>query len=272
MNISYTEFYESANAVVKALNEVQHDDEACSHHLSLSRWEVRKSRTDDGIRYLYHPPINVVVSNTKIVKHGARDAEGEEILDITELEDDTILQDVDAYCGSKSTADAIATADTGKQTTTTTTTYLQWNFSVVYSDTYQVPVLYFTVQDCVTGNTCGRQKVLDCLLRKQRHEEGEEEEEAHDTWEFISQEQHPILNIPSYFLHPCQSSQRLHLLLQAQRDICDDSNNEYKKGSKLAIVWIWMAMILPAVNHPIPPTYFQMIQDKIKRYNTNIKR
>jgi ubiquitin-like-conjugating enzyme ATG10 len=265
MNISYTEFYESAKAVVKALNDVQHDDEACSHQLSMSRWEIRRSTTDDGISYLYHPPINVVFSYTKIVKDEARDTEGEEILDIADLEDDTILQDVDAYRGSNSTADAIATTDAGKQTTTTTTN-LQWNFSVVYSDTYQVPVLYFTVQDFVTGNTCGRQKVLDCLLRKKQHED--EQEEAHDTWEFISQEQHPILNIPSFFLHPCQSSQRLHLLLQAQRqDTCDDSNNdEDKKGSKLTIVWIWMAMILPAVNHPIPPTYFKLIQEKIKQY------
>jgi hypothetical protein len=284
MNLSYREFYESSKAVVKALNEeVPYDNENDDGAFSnlLSRWEVKRSSSnndtdDEIICYLDHPPITVVVCTAhSTIKEYVGVNQEEDILDIADFEDDTILHDVDAYCGCNSTAITTAAATgTGKESTLpTTTTNLQWNFSIVYSDTYEVPVLYFTVQDCDTGNPCGRQKVLDCLITNQKQDGiNDDEEEQYighvDTWEFISQEQHPILNVPSYFLHPCQSSQRLYLLLQAAEESCPDNDidnnmNTSRQKTMHAIVWIWMAMILPAVNHPIPPSYFKVIQDKI---------
>jgi hypothetical protein len=73
-----------------------------------------------------------------------------------------------------------------------------------------------------------------------------------DTWEFVSQEQHPFTNMPFFFLHPCQTSQRLRLL-----KISDGS------AKKMNTLWTWMSMILPALGHPIPPPTFLDIQSRM---------
>merc|ERR1719245_400036 len=96
---------------------------------------------------------------------------------------------------------------------------MEWNLSVVYSETWNVPVLYFRVQ-YLDGRVCSRDTILLLIQLKD---------------DFVSEEEHPIHGVPCFFLHPCQTHDCLQLL--------DNDCN---------IVLRWMMMVLPAVKCKIP--------------------
>jgi hypothetical protein len=121
----------------------------------------------------------------------------------------------------------------------------------------------------MNGNPVGRQRLLRIL--RQEHQRSSFEfgnDYPSDTSEFVSQEEHPITGLPSFFLHPCQSAQRLHLLTIATKDRIKISKG-LKEESKLddftknSVLWIWMSMILPAVGYSIPSSYFRLIEKRI---------
>lgn len=145
----------------------------------------------------------------------------------------------------------------------TTTLQTEWTFSIVYSETYRVPVLYFHVHNMKSdGNVvaCGRQEVLNIILHyQQKQQHNPDNCIPEDTWEFISQEDHPVTGLPSFFLHPCQSADRLKsVFLQ----------DGLSKPSKLYL-WTWMSMLLPAVGHPVPSSYFVRIRNRLEQQMHN---
>lgn len=119
---------------------------------------------------------------------------------------------------------------------------VEWRFSVVYSDTWRVPVLYFTVQDG-HGSPFPRSEVLR-LVKADQTVVGMEEE---DTWDFLSYDEHPITGLPSFFLHPCQTD----AILQ-----------RFQQSTKLLS---WLSFVLPAVGFRIPPKDFALIQEQLKK-------
>ncbi|ERN19585.1 hypothetical protein AMTR_s00062p00108710 [Amborella trichopoda] len=82
-----------------------------------------------------------------------------------------------------------------------------YNFHIIYSTSYKVPVLFFR------GYHQGGQP-LKCdevekdlpLYTSKLLEESK--------WTFITQEEHPYLNCPWFTLHPCGTSEWMRLLLQ----------------------------------------------------------
>ena len=115
---------------------------------------------------------------------------------------------------------------------------VEWIFSIVYSETWQVPVLYFTVsqEDRIP---CSRDQVLEIL------------KEQDDSWEFVSYEEHPATGVPSLFLHPCQTKERMAQLL-------DHGNTPEQQ------LWSWMSLIFPTVGFSIPSKTFLRVQQKLK--------
>jgi Autophagocytosis associated protein, active-site domain len=126
-----------------------------------------------------------------------------------------------------------------------------WSFSIAYSSTYRVPVLYFQVNS-LNGDPCGRHHVLEMLRGTV--------EIPKETWEFVSQEEHPCSGLPSFFLHPCQSSQRLRLMAIANSLAGAEGNHATRDAlANDTILWAWMSMILPFVGHAIPALYYVKI-------------
>ena len=127
---------------------------------------------------------------------------------------------------------------------------ITWYFSVVYSETYQVPVLYFHAQHTTSGEPCSRAHVVRNLFPS-----GDPTTTtiitSDDSWEFISQEPHPHTGFPSYFLHPCRTSERIKLLRQGDENDDDDT---------VHYLWAWMCMMLPAVGFPIPAQFYRTVQ------------
>jgi len=218
MEFSIEQFKKDANQLLEAFNNAVPTENS----FALSGWKLEG---DGHSVYLSHP--SIVTYHEKI--NSLDNKEDEVLLG----EDNEIFLDPHQYSPNVQGSEKEP---------------IQWDFSIVYSETYRAPVLYFRVQN-LEGSPCGRSKVLD-LLPSQA---------IIDSWDFVSQEEHPFLGIPYFFLHPCQASTRLSLVMMGS------------DGENICTLWTWMSMVLPAVNHQIPSLYFKLIQnhleEKILKYS-----
>jgi len=130
----------------------------------------------------------------------------------------------------------------------------EWFFSIVFSDTWLVPVLFFRVQR-MDATPCLRQDILSYCNNH----------DVKDSWEFISQEEHPITGDPSFFLHPCQTSARLAKLQTNARN--PDMNDSAVVPGTLLLSWL--SMILPAVRSRISPTTYSHTHHQLLQIAAN---
>lgn len=124
----------------------------------------------------------------------------------------------------------------------------EWRYSIVFSDTWRVPVLHFTVQDS-NGNPCPRDLVLTMLPASSLQE---------DTWDFVSYDEHPITGTPSYFLHPCQTQDVMSLM---QKD------GGHHMATRLLS---WLSLILPAVGHTLPSKIFRQLHQRLAGFDLQL--
>ncbi|KAL0417958.1 UNVERIFIED_CONTAM: Ubiquitin-like-conjugating enzyme ATG10 [Sesamum radiatum] len=85
-----------------------------------------------------------------------------------------------------------------------------YDFHVVYSASYRVPVLYFRAY-CSASSPDGQPLLLDDLEKDLPLNSVEQLTRSQRM--FITQEEHPQLNRPWYTLHPCGTSEWMKLLL-----------------------------------------------------------
>ena len=90
-------------------------------------------------------------------------------------------------------------------------------------------------------------------------------EESDDGWDFVSYKEHPIAGIPSFFLHPCQTAKRLHLLMAIGAE-CDDYVDGKKKSA--IVLLSWLSMILLSTGFHMSPRVFCAARKEIKAMNT----
>lgn len=217
------DFQRSAKALVKTLNQIHVDSSNVRSSLSslsseLTSWVVETRRDGGGgsacneIVYLYHPPVLICPNNKH---HGHRVVESittdkDEQLDSVELDESAVLNN------NHSTMD-----------------FTEWSFSVVFHEIWRVPTLYFDVNGS-DGTPITREEVVRLVSDSMTEEQ---------SWDFISQEEHPMTGSPSFFLHPCQTVAKMELLLlQEQHNLCP--------------LLSWMSMILPSVGCSINPVVY----------------
>ena len=222
MALSRESFGIHAAALVAALQAVDDGDGSdgssrisSSSNFNLTKWRLQCYGRSDII--LVHAPIYSHYDNKRNEDNQIEDHAGED----PSLEDENVYIDRDS-CNGCLVPQGIDT--------------FQWNFSVVYNDTFQSPVLYFDVQR-LNGEPCSRKLVLDWMKAK-----------VDDSWEFLSQEQHPTTGHPSFFLHPCQTPNVLQTLM-------GDSDRN--------VLWAWLSWILGVVGHPIPAVFYVHVQNQI---------
>ncbi|KAL0369892.1 UNVERIFIED_CONTAM: Ubiquitin-like-conjugating enzyme ATG10 [Sesamum angustifolium] len=85
-----------------------------------------------------------------------------------------------------------------------------YDFHVVYSASYRVPVLYFRAY-CSASSPDGQPLLLDDMEKDLPLNSVEQLTRSQRM--FITQEEHPQLNRPWYTLHPCGTSEWMKLLL-----------------------------------------------------------
>lgn len=216
MRMKIDQFQRLARHLVEVLEVCRNDE---SSTWELSNWSLENN--NQTCPCLVHPAVYATYQEQNIESNNDMGDDGGGLFS---LEDDEIIADEQVMI----VQDSVSLEESRVE--------VKWHFSIVYSDTYGVPVLYFRVQT-LDGSPCERFKILEWLPNQS----------IEDNWDFISQEEHPISGLPSYFLHPCQTSGRLAKLLQSSQ--ADES-----------ILWAWMSMIFPAVSHPIPSSFFHKIQ------------
>lgn len=207
-------FEQAAEELVQSLERINSDHRPLN---ALSSWKL-KSHSRQG-RYLVHEnPVIIPLATTF-------DGEG----DADDLEDESILCDEDNIQAHRESG-------TGSQYNDTL-----WFLSIVYNHTFGVPVLYFQTQ-YKNGSQCGRDDIVAYL--RQVHQQNRVE----NSWELISMDQHPISGLPSFFLHPCRTKQRIQSIL------VDRPKND---GSALLS---WLSMMLASLGLGVSPTYYQILR------------
>ena len=219
---------------VQQLSEIlaNHTTVQCSNYDSTSShflhsWELRVDSYGDT--YLQHPSV-VQRLHTNIVKNYGINEEW------IEFEDDDVQIEDPQIVTNLTNDDNFPCED------------CEWDFTVVYSHVWAMPVLYFQVYKN-DGKFMLREEVLRILYltTSKKHNDvmkdgstNKDEEE----WNFVSQEEHPITGRPAYFFHPCQTSSRMQLIFPG-KDMM--TSNPCK--------WIvtWLSLILPSTGFRISP-------------------
>lgn len=208
MNTEHAElrnFKIGAISLCRVLQEDEGEDGA------LLQWSTERSSLDESI-FLKHPP---VYSYYKSDSFRPDEGAGDHMMNGSLVEDPDIEYEI--------------TKENG----------VEWNFSIVYSETWNAPVLYFNAFKDKTP--CQREEVLEIL-----------KENVEDTWEFLSYDEHPATGVPSLFLHPCQTKERMARLKDGDRKVTLDDQ-----------LWSWMSLILPAVGFSIPSKTFLRVRQKL---------
>ncbi|GFG31413.1 hypothetical protein Cfor_09270 [Coptotermes formosanus] len=113
-----------------------------------------------------------------------------------------------------------------------TTGALTWEYHVLYSHSYCVPTLYFNA-----WTTDGRLLSLEDVWRRVHTKFQRSLQE--DRWSVLTQQEHPVLRRPYYWLHPCRTAQILGCL----------------QGRSPNIVITWLSTVGPVVGLTLDPQY-----------------
>ncbi|KAI3806201.1 hypothetical protein L1987_22098 [Smallanthus sonchifolius] len=95
-----------------------------------------------------------------------------------------------------------------------------YDFHVVYSSSYSVPVLYFRARSS-DGQPLNKDEIEKNLPT------GSAKVLTDSKWTFITQEEHPYLNRPWYMLHPCGTSEWMKLILAGENPAIENRNEQY---------------------------------------------
>lgn len=236
------QFAECAHHLVRAF-EACRDGGTMTADDSLVSWELGKG---DGDRtHLFHPPVFATHRGGKN-NDLQRGDDGDAANGDRSMEEEDVLADEDAM--------AVPSQEQSRRNNNDAT-QVRWDFSILYSGTYCVPVLYFRAQT-MDGSPCERSKILQWLP----------DQSINDKWDFISQEEHPINGIPSFFLHPCRTPNKLADL---SKSAIEEEDGDDDDGSIL--LWAWMSMILPAVNHPVSSVIYKEVLSKLNEGKKKVK-
>ncbi|XXG44597.1 hypothetical protein AAC387_Pa01g4357 [Persea americana] len=104
-----------------------------------------------------------------------------------------------------------------------------YDFHILYSASYRVPVLYFRGYRCD-----GQPMVLEDIENDLPSISSKQMKEF--KWAFITQEEHPYLNQPWFTLHPCGTSDWMKLLFDGGTPLNGDAVIQKYLSSWLSVV------------------------------------
>ncbi|KAF9135178.1 hypothetical protein BGX30_011644 [Mortierella sp. GBA39] len=125
-------------------------------------------------------------------------------------------------------------------TSTTTFDYLSVNYHIVFSPSYQVPVLYFNAYR-PDGPAISLEEIYESLVP----EEWRGAIRNAGLNGGISQQDHPVLNTPYFYMHPCETVPLMETILQ---------NNGSTSGTPFLESYIvtWLSFTGQAIGVSVP--------------------
>ncbi|XP_026231283.1 ubiquitin-like-conjugating enzyme ATG10 [Anabas testudineus] len=115
---------------------------------------------------------------------------------------------------------------------------LQYEYHILYSCSYNTPVLYFRVST-LDGRSLLLEEVWSSVhpnLKVKLH---------NSPLNTITQQEHPLLGQPFFMLHPCRTQEFMRPVLQAAQEQCRPVN----------YVLMWLSVVGPLVGLDIPLKY-----------------
>lgn len=115
---------------------------------------------------------------------------------------------------------------------------VQYEYHVLYSCSYQTPVLYFRAST-LEGRSLSLEEVWNSVhpnyrLRLQQ-----------SPWDSITQQEHPLLGQPFFMLHPCRTEEFMRPVMQAAQ----------QEHRQVNYVVTWLSVVGPVVGLDIPLSY-----------------
>eukprot|EP00742_Colponemidia_sp_Colp-10_P003471 GILJ01003697.1.p1 GENE.GILJ01003697.1~~GILJ01003697.1.p1 ORF type:complete len:229 (-),score=13.92 GILJ01003697.1:109-795(-) len=118
-----------------------------------------------------------------------------------------------------------------------------FDYHIVYSPTYQVPVLYLNASN-LDGEVLSTEELWN-VLRHSRLFDADTSK-----WSVLTQGEHPVLGVPYLFLHPCQTADFMKIVWA---DNSASSPSESPKGElKVDYLTCWLALVGPLVGLSMP--------------------
>ncbi|KAK2569689.1 Ubiquitin-like-conjugating enzyme ATG10 [Acropora cervicornis] len=130
----------------------------------------------------------------------------------TVTEDDVARQSIeDKNWGLKAEDDNDSCALSVNHSSNVNEEFIKYEYHIVYSHSYGVPVLYFTAsqQDGKLVNLEEIWKSVPEVYRKRLE---------YEKWTFLTQQEHPYLCVPFYQLHPCHTADMMKAAFTATAD------------------------------------------------------
>jgi ubiquitin-like-conjugating enzyme ATG10 len=97
-------------------------------------------------------------------------------------------------------------ANEDRQTVSESKVPLNFEFHIVFSQSYSVPTLYFRVSHA-NGKQLKLEEVWEVVPKA--HENATKSKMK---WEFVTQQEHPYLGRPFFYLHPCHTAEAMKTL------------------------------------------------------------
>ena len=251
------DFETSARALIQACHQ---SSASTSSEFPFTNWQLTESSEHGGgsenMMYLTHPPVTQVVSQSEhlLALEQPQQQEDDNSLPAELLwQDDSILVDHDQNKGESNNNNN----NNNPLDVVVQEVILIWNISVVYSETFQVPVLYFTLE-YTNGCPVERRSMVSLLSLTMDNPMDMDQE-----WSSVSQDLHPETGRPSYFLHPCHTNDTLQHMMMISTATATATTTTKITCPSLLWMWTWMSIVLPVIGYGIPSKYFLEIQQRL---------
>ncbi|XP_056592304.1 ubiquitin-like-conjugating enzyme ATG10 [Triplophysa dalaica] len=119
---------------------------------------------------------------------------------------------------------------------------LRYEYHVVYSSSYQIPVLYFRVST-LDGRSVSLEEVWSNVHPNYRQRLRQE------PWDTLTQQEHPLLGQPFFMLHPCRTEEFMKPAL-------DLAQSQHKR---LNYIVTWLSVVGPVVGLDVPLSYITAV-------------
>ncbi len=125
-----------------------------------------------------------------------------------------------------------------------------FKYHIVYSESFQVPVLYFSAWNMDTSQYLTREQIMtiiidkhrdDCILPKELN-----------PYTMITQGEHPILSTIFYYVHPCETSKLMDLVWCSDDDLDREHNQQTIPLDQYVRSWLSFVGRLVLINVPPP--------------------
>ncbi|GBC07521.1 hypothetical protein RclHR1_07500006 [Rhizophagus clarus] len=142
-------------------------------------------------------------------------------------------------------------------TSETEAEYLTVDYHIIYSASYKVPVLYFNAYR-KDGTPLANDEIYSCLVEPSRLDDIK-------TAGFhggISQQDHPTLLIPFYYLHPCETATLMKSIVDKSQPTTlnsSNNNNDNLLQSEISIegyIRSWLSLVGGVVGLKVGISYF----------------